>query len=160
MPFKKTFEKSLSMTRQAMSVLLMGCSLMMSHSAGADNIKPPNLYILVSFGMPQKSLVDYCKQAKKHKAVLVLRGLKNDSIKETANIINSQDLQQCQIQVEPRLFSQCNVNAVPVFLKFNRPLKPGDLDSKESIPSYRRVDGLISLNAAIDVIATQQSKVK
>ncbi len=94
----------------------------------------PKLLVFVSFSMPKASLRALAEEAGKHNAVMVMRGLKDDSFKTTQqafleiigvdknqdlkNMINqemvNQDMQG--FEVNPELFKTYNITHVPVFV--------------------------------------------
>lgn len=75
--------------------------------------KPEQLLIFVSLGMPKTTLKALYREAQAQGAVLVLRGLQNNSFKKT-----TQTLQQLGIalQIDPLLFQKYQIKAVPAFV--------------------------------------------
>jgi len=95
-----------------------------SFSGGHETLAPmktKNLLIFVSFSMPEASLKSLFQEAQKQGAVLVMRGLYQDSFVQTA-----QKFQQLGIAVDihPKLFEAHHITSVPTFIKTNngRPL--------------------------------------
>ena len=82
--------------------------------------KNDKIYVFISFSMPKESIESLLKEATKHNAVLVLRGLKNNSFKETAKIIkdfyDKENAESAGFEINPELFEQHAINHVPVFL--------------------------------------------
>jgi conjugal transfer pilus assembly protein TrbC len=82
--------------------------------------KSDKIYVFVSFSMPKESIESLLKEAAKHNAVLVLRGLKNNSFKETAKIIkdfyDNDKRESAGFEINPELFEKHAINHVPVFL--------------------------------------------
>ena len=94
----------------------------------------PKILVFVSFSMPKASLRALAKEALKHHAVLVMRGLKGDSFKTTqqaflelANESNNPNLDTKAIiknipddmqgfEVNPELFKTYQVKKVPTFV--------------------------------------------
>jgi type-F conjugative transfer system pilin assembly protein TrbC len=95
----------------------------------ASTNQAPKILVFVSFSMPKASLRAFAKEAAKHNAVLVMRGLKGDSFKTTQkafleiltegknldpkNMAN-QDMQG--FEVNPELFKTYKITQVPVFV--------------------------------------------
>ena len=75
------------------------------------------IYVFVSFSMPKESLRQLLIEAKQYHAILLLRGLKNNSFKETAAFIQSlgEDLQE-GLEINPELFATYQIKKVPVFV--------------------------------------------
>lgn len=78
--------------------------------------KPPSLeryLIFVSFTMPDVVLKSLYLQANKHGGVLLLRGLKNGSFKETAAHIKSLGI---GVQIDPMAFRKYCIDRVPTIV--------------------------------------------
>lgn len=132
-------------------VLLLGLVGLPVVTQAAD---PPPFYILVSLSIPANVLKAYCVQAKPYNATLVLRGLKDNSLKATAQYLRQHHLSDCPWQVAPRLFHQLQVTAVPLGVLFKQPLTPGQL-SDNTLPDYVSVSGNITLHAMHDFLHQQ-----
>jgi type-F conjugative transfer system pilin assembly protein TrbC len=91
------------------------------------------LYIFVSFSMPKETLKTLAVEAKKHNAVLVIRGLIGNSFLKTATFLK--ELGEGVI-LDPLLFREYNIVVVPTFIEA---LQAG----------YRRVSGNITLAYAL-----------
>jgi conjugal transfer pilus assembly protein TrbC len=74
------------------------------------------LYIFVSFSMPQSLLETLDKTARQIGARLVIRGLKNNSFKETLSYIKEIKKEGIMIDINPVLFEDFAVNLVPAFV--------------------------------------------
>ena len=87
--------------------------------SGFDQIKqqscPENkkdgFYIFISLSMPKNLLEQYDQIAKQTGAKLVLRGFKNNSLKETIEVT-----QKLALQVDPMAFKKFGVTSVPSFV--------------------------------------------
>lgn len=80
--------------------------------------KTPTILVFVSFSMPKASLVALSKAVQLHGAVLVMRGLKGDSFKDTQQAF--QDLGEevrSGIEINPELFDTYQIKQVPVFVR-------------------------------------------
>jgi type-F conjugative transfer system pilin assembly protein TrbC len=76
------------------------------------------ILVFVSFSMPSASLVTLSQEAHIHNAVLVMRGLKDDSFKATqvAFAALGKDIQS-GIEINPEAFETYQIKQVPVFVK-------------------------------------------
>lgn len=63
--------------------------------------------------MPEASLKSLVQEADRHQAVLVLRGLVNDSFKETAETFQRLGL---SAEINPEAFERHHINQVPTFV--------------------------------------------
>lgn len=92
-------------------------------------------FIFVSLSMPEASLKSLYFEAEKEGAVLVLRGLKDNSFKKTAEFIQSLGI---GVQIDPTLFEKYAIESVPTFVKMNSTEDEQD-----------RISGNISLRYAL-----------
>ena len=96
-----------------------------------------------------------CKHLESIGGSFVLRGLSGGSFNEF--ILMVQDLRSmdinADIQIDPDLFEECNVEEVPTFIYFP-PLKPSEASSAEmlsrafedtSYPKYKKIVGNVSV---------------
>lgn len=83
--------------------------------------KKDQLLVFVSFSMPEASLKALAKDAGQHNAVLVLRGLYEDSFVKTASKLKDLGI---GVDINPELFETHQVDAVPTFVavKSGQPL--------------------------------------
>lgn len=77
------------------------------------------LWIFVSHSMPKGLIAKYAKVADKIGAKLVIRGLKNNSFKETISYLKGIQNQGLKIAVHPQVFAKFKVNLVPSFVLSN-----------------------------------------
>ena len=75
--------------------------------------KKDQLLVFVSFSMPEVSLKSLAKDAEKYNAVLVMRGLYEDSFVKTANKLKDLGI---GVDINPELFETHKVTAVPTFV--------------------------------------------
>jgi conjugal transfer pilus assembly protein TrbC len=95
------------------------------------------LLVFVSLSMPLESLKGLLKDAEKENAVLVIRGLHNNSFKETATFLQEQGLTSSGgMEINPDLFATYGITKVPVFVRMK--------DGKEE----NRLSGNVSLGFA------------
>lgn len=74
----------------------------------------PKLFVFISLSMPEASLKELGRQAQKHKAVLVMRGLYQDSFVKTAQRLKELGM---TVDIHPDLFEQHQVTVVPTFIQ-------------------------------------------
>lgn len=124
-------------------------------------IRPPSpsgkndLLVFVSLSMPEGSLMRLAQQAERTGAVLVLRGLKNNSLKETTEAIRKYEQKtKATWQINPPAFTKFNVKSVPAFVlaKADQALSPG-VDGCADPGAYAAVSGDVSLDFALEAIA-------
>ena len=86
----------------------------------AERFKNQRLLIFISFSMPMQSLKQWVSQANKKGAALVVRGLVNNSFKETAlKVIELLEGTDGRIQIDPNLFKKYNIQQVPAMVLVN-----------------------------------------
>jgi len=129
--------------------------------AGADvpDIPEDAILVFVSFSMPDHVLETLSRQAREIGATLILRGLKNGSLKETQLAARDVNPAGAAWQVNPGLFTSFKVKSVPTFvvtgnkdvLDHGCPLEASDKCSIEG--SYAVVSGDLSIELALRTIA-------
>jgi conjugal transfer pilus assembly protein TrbC len=72
-----------------------------------------SMLIFVSLSMPESSLQSLYREAEQVGAVLILRGLKSGSFKQTAEVLKSLKI---SVQVDPELFKKYDITRVPTFV--------------------------------------------
>lgn len=78
---------------------------------------PPNVFVLVSFSMPEESLTAWLNEAKKINAAVVIRGLINNSFKETtARLAPLLKKSPSGLLLDPTLFVRYDIGQVPAVL--------------------------------------------
>lgn len=81
-------------------------------------MKDRKILVFVSFSMPKASLTALAKDAEQYDAVLVMRGLKGDSFKETQAAFQSLgEEERSGIEINPELFETYHIQQVPVFIR-------------------------------------------
>ena len=73
-----------------------------------------SLYIFISFSMPKETLKALAVEAKKHNAVLVMRGLTQNSFVKTAALL--QEMGE-GVVLGPTLFKEYGIQVVPTFVR-------------------------------------------
>lgn len=108
-----------------------------------DDATNANLYVFVTLNMHKQNLKALIKEAKKYNAVLVIRGLKEDSMVETAKYLKDlikDDLEG--IVVDPYLFREYGIVKVPSFVF-----------EQENQKIFDKLEGNISVRYALEKIA-------
>lgn len=114
-----------------------------------------DLMIFVSLSMPEGSLMRLVHQAQQSGAVLVLRGLKNNSLKTTAEALRKYEQQaKATWQINPPAFTKFGVKAVPTFVldKSDQALS-ASADGCADPGAFAAVAGDVSLDFALEHIA-------
>lgn len=130
-------------------------SLPISKPASSD--RGPELMVFVSFSMPKASLERIAAESERTGAVLVLRGLKGDSLtrmgEEIAQLIGKRNVTAI---VHPPAFTQFKVTQVPslVLANASQATRIGT-DGCAAPSSYVKVDGDVSQGYALDLIERQ-----
>lgn len=100
------------------------------------------LYVFISFSMPTALLRQYVQEAKQYNAILVLRGLIDNDFRKTTTVLRQLDEQAGAI-IEPQLFQQYDIQAVPAIVQ-----------DKAGI--VRKISGSVSLQYALQQFAEAQ----
>ena len=116
----------------------------------AEGSPPPPLLVLVSFAIPDTELRTLAEDAARLKAPLVLRGLVNDSMEETAKRVAALSKQAgVSFAIDPTLFSRFGVDRVPTLILPLEPLRACTAESCPA-PAHVRVTGLASLGYLLE----------
>lgn len=113
----------------------------------------PRLYVFVSLSLPEASLIELGKQAKKIDGVLVLRGLKDASFKKTAQAFKAFiEKTGYGLIIDPMLFKTFEVTTAPTFVIAQaQPSCPQN--SSCPAPAYDKLSGHVSLEYALRELA-------
>lgn len=115
------------------------------------------ILVFVSLSMPEESLKQLARDALTHNAVLILRGLQNNSFKETLDVLQAMSHPKEHgsfhgfeggFEINPMLFETYNITHVPVFIH----LKQGQEQS--------RLSGNVPLSFAYKKLMDAYEKVK
>ncbi|XVN41380.1 MAG: type-F conjugative transfer system pilin assembly protein TrbC [Rickettsia endosymbiont of Argas persicus] len=99
------------------------------------------IYIFVSFSMPDSALKSYYIEAEQEGARLVMRGLKNNSFLETKAKADEIGI-SCDI--DPNLFEKYQITSVPIVV----------IDNNQG--KVKKLAGHIGLNDALQIIQEEQ----
>lgn len=121
-----------------------GCTGLNVSTQRSEKISPlldaKNPLIFVSASIPIESLKRLAYQAVQHGAILVIRGMVNGSMMETAKLVDQIDH---PIEIDPKLFERFEIKQVPVFVI---PYKN----------TWHKVAGNVELNFALESVNKDQ----
>ena len=109
-----------------------------------DRDQGSDILIFVSFSMPQKMLWHYFEQAKLYNAKLIIRGLVNNSFKDTVKAMDLGDNKILKLEVNPKLFKEYQIQRVPTIV----------ITSLHN--GYNKFIGSVSLKYALDEINNRE----
>ncbi len=111
--------------------------------------KVSSTLVFLSFSMPEKSLESWLKQCKIYGATPVIRGLINNSFKETIQTIyRLSEKTQMGIQLDPVLFQTFDITQVPAVVSVTSvPDCPKAMDCKSI--SFDKLYGEVTLDYAL-----------
>lgn len=113
-----------------------------------------DLMVFVTLAMPQESLRRLSSQAERAGAVLVVRGLKNNSMKETTAAVRAL-AGNATWQINPPAFTRFNIQTAPTFV-VSRPVpqEAGSAAQEGCAPSqsFVSISGDVSLDYALEAI--------
>jgi conjugal transfer pilus assembly protein TrbC len=75
-----------------------------------------NVFIFVSFSMPEDSLRGWLREADKIKIPVVVRGLVNNSFRDTTQVVMKLTNQHGGVQLNPILFKRFGIEKVPALV--------------------------------------------
>jgi conjugal transfer pilus assembly protein TrbC len=119
----------------------------------------PELMVFVSFSLPRETLQRIVSQSEKSGAVLVLRGLKGNSLtrmgEEIAELVGDRNV---TVIIHPPAFKQFNVEQVPslVLAKSGQASKITE-DGCAPATSFIKIDGDVTQDYALDLIERHAS---
>lgn len=120
-------------------------------SAG-EGSPPPRLLVLVSFSLPEATLRALAKDAARLQAPLVLRGLVNDSMEDTAKRIAALSQKTgIGFAIDPTLFSRFGTDRVPTLILPLEPLHACTVQECPA-PAHVRVTGEASLDYLLEQV--------
>lgn len=119
------------------------------------------LLVFVSLGMPRASLERLIEEARRVRAVLVLRGVKDRSLTRTAAAVSELVGRDGPAwQIDPVLFRRFEVAAVPSFVLIDpaRPVPVGCGDVRCQPAAFAKLQGDVSIAHALGAIAEGDPK--
>ncbi len=118
--------------------------------SAAQEEQLPTVLVFVSFSMPEMALKQLTSDLKKLNSALVIRGLINNSFKDTSLYL--QKLGDGML-LDPTLFEKFNVSSVPTFV-----IVEGDLKSDQT-PRHDRLTGNVNLRFFLER-ATKEGEIR
>ena len=94
-------------------------ALGISHGKVHGNRSYTDFLIFASFSLGEKNLENLIKSASEYEGVVVFRGLKNGSFKETAEFISKFTKEKEGLLIDPNLFKEYQILKVPSFVLTN-----------------------------------------
>lgn len=119
-----------------------------------EQVNAPQLYIFVSFTMPEQSLKLLAEQASRVNGVLLFRGFLEDDVEKTTAktyAVFGENI-SVEIAIDPERFQQFKIEAVPAVV-IAQP--ESTLEDKNSSPPFDVVTGDTSLEEALQRIAKE-----
>jgi len=123
----------------------------------------PALLVFVTLAMPEATLRLLIDQAARSHALLVLRGLQNASIRQTAARVQQLIGQAAvEFQIDPQAFDRFGVNTAPTFVL----VKPGAALSNCSVgacvapDAFASIAGDVTIDYALQAIAQRAPRFK
>jgi conjugal transfer pilus assembly protein TrbC len=129
------------------------------YQAQVPVLKQDELFVFASFGMPKASLERMMIDAAKVGAVVVFRGFKNNSWKDTAEAIAALKNGGVNAVVNPNAFKAFKVKVVPVVV-LAAPTALQQLDDEGCAPEgeFVSVVGDVTLDYALERMAKQSAR--
>lgn len=108
-----------------------------------------DLLVFVSFSLPEASLKRIAYESKKSGAVMVLRGMKDNSLRETQKAAGGLAALGAKVMIHPDLFTQYAVTEVPTFVLANSGSQ-SSCDDGNQCENRFAVKGDVSLHYVLD----------
>lgn len=103
--------------------------------------------IFASFSLGEKNLEELIKSASEYKGVVILRGLKNGSFRETAEFISKFTREKEGVLIDPNLFKEYQILKVPSFV-ITKPCEDGGLNNCKVV--FDKLVGSVSPRYALE----------
>lgn len=115
------------------------CPIQKLNISDIDNV--PTVLVFASFSMPETALKQLAQDLKKVGGALVIRGLINNSFKDTSLYLHKLGE---GVMLDPTLFEKFNIVAVPTFI-----ITEGDLKAEQT-PKHDRLQGNVNLRFVLE----------
>jgi conjugal transfer pilus assembly protein TrbC len=127
------------------------------YRASVPAVRPDDLFVFASFSMPTAALENLFRDVSKVDAVVVFRGFKNNSWKETAEALASLKNNGVNAIVNPAAFKSYKVNLVPTVV-VTKPEAHQQADNEGcAFPDhYASLQGDVTLEYALSYIARKK----
>lgn len=115
------------------------------------------IYIFISFSMPKESIKEWMDESQKAGASLVIRGLVNNSFKETIQKMSEfTQGNKGGLQLDPNLFKRFHIEKVPAVVVADTEICPPTITCQEQ---YDVIYGNVTLAYALKKIVIRQDAV-
>ena len=118
-----------------------------SHDNANQSKSYTDFLIFASFSLGEKHLEDLIKSASEYKGVVILRGLKNGSFRETAEFISKFTKEKEGVLIDPNLFKEYQILKVPSFV-ITKPCGDGGLSNCKVV--FDKLTGSVSPRYALE----------
>jgi len=115
-----------------------------------------DLVVFVSLSMPVASLQALARQSSQYGAVMVFRGLKDNSLKATMLAMKSIIVNESKVnmQVNPVVFTKLNITTVPTFAVIKgKSVSEGDSQACAPASAFMAISGDVPLAYALEKLA-------
>jgi conjugal transfer pilus assembly protein TrbC len=123
----------------------------------------PALLVFVTLGMPERTLRLLIDQAAQAHAVLMLRGLQNASIRQTAARVQQLIGQSAvEFQIDPQAFDRFGVRVAPTFVLVKPEARVSDCAAGACVApdAFASIAGDVSIDYALQAIAQRAPRFK
>jgi conjugal transfer pilus assembly protein TrbC len=131
--------------------------------ASARAADQPALLVFVTLGMPERTLRLLIDQAAQAHAVLMLRGLQNASIRQTAARVQQLIGQSAvEFQIDPQAFDRFGVRVAPTFVLVKPEARVSDCAAGACVApgGFASIAGDMSIDYALQAIAQRAPRFK
>jgi type-F conjugative transfer system pilin assembly protein TrbC len=144
-PTKQDYESATDLLNNSQHTMLQ------SLTQGKSSTEP-NFYIFISFSLSKQNLAEMMSFAKNYQGQLVLRGLKNNSFKQTTAYLQEIGLtgEESGVMIDPVLFDTYKITEVPSYVLSNSELCPPNISCK---PIYDKLTGNVTAKFALEKFA-------
>jgi type-F conjugative transfer system pilin assembly protein TrbC len=125
--------------------------------AQVENKKKFDLMVFISFSLPEETIRQYSRQAAEYGAVLVLRGMHNNSLEQTKIAGAQVNPSGVEWNIAPATFRKFKIDRVPVIVLADAAGASVLEDGCAKESDYLRVDGDVSIHHAL-VLMKQYGK--
>lgn len=130
-------------------------------TTGSPMPERADVYVFVSLGMPRATLGRIVQEAEQAKAVLVMRGLHKNSMKQTVSAVR-EIIGERQVgwQIDPTKFERFAVDRVPATVVVVQPEKACQGACDGQPPKHYKIAGDVSIGYALDKIVALRPEAK
>ncbi|MCL2590058.1 MAG: type-F conjugative transfer system pilin assembly protein TrbC [Betaproteobacteria bacterium] len=153
-PGMDALPQPLNNTPVDMEAIARGYSKIEMEKAAQGLNSAPALLVFVSLDMPQATLEHLLDQVDRARGRILIRGLKNGSLRETASLIQKIiGVRKSAFQIDPHAFGRYAITRVPTFVLVRSSTAPCAENLCAAPNDAVRVAGDVSLEYALEHIA-------